>query len=130
MARGKKQPPSFVLDLSELCPHWSGWNLNTRTGELYPPGGQRPFRPGDLAGLHWYFEQLAAQRAELRARVASLEAENRRLRRRAAVKAAGSAWRRCAALRGPEKAHRAQASPVGCGGLDRPGGSQISAGKR
>lgn len=68
-------PESHLIDLASLCPMWRGWNLNTKTGDLWPPDGDRPHRPEPLLELHWYFQELAAERAELRRQVATLSAQ-------------------------------------------------------
>lgn len=52
---------------------WNDWSMNER-GELYHT--TRPdlvFTAKQLEGLHWHFQQLAAERAELRRQVAELE---------------------------------------------------------
>lgn len=66
---------SHLVNLASLCPAWSGWALNTKTGDLWPPDGDRPHRPEPLLELHWYFQELAAERAELRRQVATLSAQ-------------------------------------------------------
>lgn len=52
---------------------WQDWDINSR-GELHHQ--TRPdlvFTPDQLIGLHFHFQQLAAERAELRGQVQALE---------------------------------------------------------
>lgn len=71
---------SHLVDLGTLSPAWLGWVLNTKTGDLHPPDGDRPHRPDTLGGLHWHHQVLAADRAELRQEIARLNARIEQLR--------------------------------------------------